>query len=132
MSERVTFMGYMTDVAPVAAAADIAVLTSDSDEGTPVSLIEAAGRVRQSRQRLGVSPMSYLRAQAYWISRGRGRPADAIASLADEDLRRRMGRAASAHVLERFAVERLLNDMDSLYGELLRRRISASGGLEAG
>jgi glycosyltransferase involved in cell wall biosynthesis len=125
VSDRVTFMGYLRDVAPVAAAADIAVLTSDSDEGTPVSLIEAAAA--------GVPAIATpIGGVAEVVPPGTGvlvppgdeeRLAEAIAQLAaDVELRRRMGRAGSAHVLERYAVERLLHDIDSLYGELLRGR----------
>ena len=123
VSERVTFMGYIPDVAPVAAAADIAVLTSDSDEGTPVSLIEAAaaGVPAIATTIGGVADVVAPGAGVLLSPGDEAGLADAIARLAaDEDLRRRMGRTASAHVLERFAVERLLNDMDSLYDELLR------------
>jgi glycosyltransferase involved in cell wall biosynthesis len=125
VSERVTFMGYMPDVAPVAAAADIAVLTSDSDEGTPVSLIEAAaaGVPAIATTIGGVADVVAPGAGVLLSPGDEAGLADAIARLAaDEDLRRRMGRTASAHVLERFAVERLLADIDSLYDELLRRR----------
>ena len=125
VSERVTFMGYIPDVAPVAAAADIAVLTSDSDEGTPVSLIEAAaaGVPAIATTIGGVADVVAPGAGVLLSPGDEAGLADAIARLAaDEDLRRRMGRTASAHVLERFAVERLLNDMDSLYDELLRGR----------
>ena len=46
-----------------------------------------------------------------------------LARLAeDPGLRERMGERARAHVRERFAVERLLGDIDSLYEELLRAR----------
>ena len=41
MQDQVCFAGYRDDMPAVAAAADIAVLSSDN-EGTPVSLIEAA------------------------------------------------------------------------------------------
>ena len=41
IADFVFFAGYRADMVPVAAAADIAVLSSDN-EGTPVSLIEAA------------------------------------------------------------------------------------------
>jgi glycosyltransferase involved in cell wall biosynthesis len=124
VSDRVTFMGYMPDVAPVAAAADIAVLTSDSDEGTPVSLIEAAaaGVPAIATTIGGVADVVAPGAGVLLAPGDEAGLADGIARLAaDADLRRRMGRTASAHVLERFAVERLLDDMDSLYGELLSR-----------
>ena len=41
LGETVRFVGYRTDVVAIAAATDVAVLSSDN-EGTPVALIEAA------------------------------------------------------------------------------------------
>jgi glycosyltransferase involved in cell wall biosynthesis len=49
--------------------------------------------------------------------------ADRLAALAaDADLRRRMGEAGSADVHQRYSVERLLDDVDALYRELLAAR----------
>src|SRR5205823_12515119 len=45
ISEHVYFAGYRQEMVPVAAASDIAVLSSDN-EGTPVSLIEAAAAAK--------------------------------------------------------------------------------------
>jgi len=46
--------------------------------------------------------------------------ADRLARLAgDWELRTRMGAAGRERVLERYSVERLLDDMDRLYRELL-------------
>ena len=48
--------------------------------------------------------------------------ADRLASLAgDSELRRRMGEAGRASMHERYAVERLLDDIDRLYRDLLAR-----------
>ena len=41
IGEYVHFAGYRSDMVPIATAADVAALSSDN-EGTPVSLIEAA------------------------------------------------------------------------------------------
>jgi glycosyltransferase involved in cell wall biosynthesis len=47
----------------------------------------------------------------------------ALARLAaDRGARERMGRAARAHVRERYGAERLVRDIDDLYAELLARR----------
>jgi glycosyltransferase involved in cell wall biosynthesis len=46
--------------------------------------------------------------------------ADRLAELAgDSELRARMGAAGRERVIERYSVERLLDDMDRLYRELL-------------
>jgi glycosyltransferase involved in cell wall biosynthesis len=118
----VTFVGYMTDVVPVAAGADVAVLTSQSDEGTPVSLIEAAAAgVPAVTTIVGGVADVVPPGGGILVERGDDEALDsALALLAgDPELRRDMGSRAQAHVCERFRVERLLGDVDALYGELL-------------
>jgi glycosyltransferase involved in cell wall biosynthesis len=122
--DAVTFVGFLTDVVPVAAAADIAVLSSESDEGTPVSLIEAAAAgvpaVATTVGGVGdvVTPDSGV-----LVPRGDVEAlATEVAKLArDPDLRRRMGERARAQVRHRFAVGRLLSEVEALYEDLLSR-----------
>lgn len=127
LGETVSFVGFLTDVTGVAAAADIAVLSSDN-EGTPVSLIEAAAAgVPAVATAVGgvpdvVTPQTGILAPP-------GDEAALAAGIArlvhDPALRAQMGERARAHVRRRFAVERLLDDIDVLYQELVgeaRRR----------
>ena len=120
----VHFAGYRDDLASVWAASDIAVLSS-ANEGTPVSLIEAAaagvpavaadvGGVRETLARDGsiVVPPADTSALA-----------DSIAALAsDPDRRARLGERARRHALAHFDAARLLGDIDGLYRELLGSR----------
>ena len=116
----VLFLGYRRELRPLFAAADLAVLSSDS-EGTPVSLIEAAaaglpavttdaGGVREVvGEKTGiVVPCGDANALASGILRMAG----------DGDLRERCGRAARERALGRYGAERLIGDIDALYREL--------------
>jgi UDP-N-acetylmuramyl pentapeptide phosphotransferase/UDP-N-acetylglucosamine-1-phosphate transferase/glycosyltransferase involved in cell wall biosynthesis len=121
ITDCVNFAGYRADVTRVAAASDIAVLSSDN-EGTPVSLIEAgaAGCPAVSTAVGGVrdvvtpdSGMLVERGDAEGLG-------TAIARLAaDPAQRARMGGRARDHTARRFIVDRLLGDADNLYRGLL-------------
>jgi len=120
----VSFVGYMTDIGPVAAAADVAVLSSDN-EGTPVSLIEAgAAGVPCVATRVGGNADVVPPDGGILVPPGDPAAlASALAQLAaDPSLRVRMGRHARAHVQENFRAERLLESVDELYDGLLTRR----------
>ena len=105
---------------PVAAASDIAVLSSDN-EGTPVSLIEAAaaGTPAVATRVGGVADVvkpetgSLVPAGDHL---GLGRALSTLA--ADTAGRMEMGARARSHVAGRFAVERLVSDVTALYDEL--------------
>ena len=123
VSGEVWFAGYRADMVPIAAASDIAVLSSDN-EGTPVSLIEAAaagtpavatdvGGVRD----VVTADMGLLAAPQDALGLGRS-----FTLLAEAHARRiELGKLARAHVATRFAAERLVDDIDSLYRQLLSR-----------
>jgi glycosyltransferase involved in cell wall biosynthesis len=124
VADRVWFAGYRADMVAVASAADIAVLSSDN-EGTPVSLIEAGAAAKPAvSTHVGgvadvVTPETGLLAPA-----GDG---DALGSriaelAADGDRRAAMGSRAREHIRARFSVERLVRDIEALYGELLAQR----------
>lgn len=124
LDAAVTFCGFRNDLPQIAAACDIAVLSSDN-EGTPVALIEAAAASRPAvSTRVGGVP-DIVRPQTGLLVEP-GDPAalgTALAKLAgDRGLRERMGRAARAHVGERYCAERLVGDVDELYTQLLARR----------
>jgi glycosyltransferase involved in cell wall biosynthesis len=125
LQDSVAFVGYRQDVAPVAAAADIAALSSDS-EGTPVALIEAAaaGRPAVATAVGGVADIVLHESTGLLV------PARDDAALAaglrrlvvDPELRGRMGAAAREHVLPRYSSTRLVRDIETLYEELLGTR----------
>ncbi|MFC4531698.1 glycosyltransferase [Sphaerisporangium dianthi] len=113
-------LGWRADVETVYAAADVVLLTSDS-EGTPLSLIEAgmAGRpvvatrvgsvaevVRDGRTGLLAAPVAGELA------------AHIVRLLSDPALARRMGRAAQEWTTSAFGLERLVADTENLYRSL--------------
>jgi glycosyltransferase involved in cell wall biosynthesis len=120
----VTFTGYRRDLDAIVAGTDIAVLSSDN-EGTPVSLIEAAA---------GARPMVATRAGGVpdVVAPGTGLLADrgdhealgvALHELArDPGRRRAMGARAREHAAARYRWERLVERMEELYERLLRER----------
>jgi glycosyltransferase involved in cell wall biosynthesis len=121
--DAVSFLGYRRGLLPVAAAADVAVLSSDN-EGTPVWLIEAAAAATPAiATDVGGTSEVVTPETGIVVSPGDEEAlASAISRLAaDRALRERMGRAAREHVLQRYSIERLIADIDSLYRELLER-----------
>jgi glycosyltransferase involved in cell wall biosynthesis len=121
------FLGYQEDVAPFYAAFDALVLPS-SNEGTPVSVIEAlgAGRPVVATRVGGVPDIVRDGEDGFLVEPGAtDELADRLARLArDPALRERMGKQGRERVLPRYAVDRLVGDMDQLYRSLL----SAVGG----
>lgn len=121
------FLGYQEDVAPFYAAFDALVLPS-GNEGTPVSAIEAlaAGRPVVATRVGGVPDVVRDGEDGFLVEAGAtAELADRLARLArDPELRRRMGEEGRARVVPRYAVDRLVDDVDRLYRALL----SAAGG----
>jgi glycosyltransferase involved in cell wall biosynthesis len=100
---------------------DIAVLTSDN-EGTPVSLIEAgaAGKPAVATQVGGVADVVTPESGFLVPPRDPAPFAEALVRLAhDRELRMKTGQRARDAVAHRFSVNRLLDDMDALYRELV-------------
>jgi glycosyltransferase involved in cell wall biosynthesis len=125
LREVVRFTGYVEDVAPVAAAADVAVLSSDN-EGTPVSLIEAgaAGTPAVATAVGGVPDVVEANETGFLVPPGDHQGfAEALTRLAaNPELCERMGARAQQRVQGRFSSERLVSDVDALYQELLGAR----------
>lgn len=122
LAGSVWFAGYRASMVPVAAGSDIAVLSSDN-EGTPVSLIEAGAAAKPAvSTRVGGVPDVVIPETGILVDAGDSAAlGEAIAQLAgDAEARARMGALAREHVAQRFSVERLVEDMDALYDELLR------------
>ncbi len=117
------FLGYQEDVAPYYAAFDALVLPS-GNEGTPVSAIEAlaAGRPVVATRVGGVPDVVRDGKDGFLVEAGATDDlADRLERLArDPALRERMGEQGRARVLPRYAVDRLVNDVDRLYRSLLQ------------
>ena len=116
------FLGYQEEVAPFYAAFDALVLPS-GNEGTPVSAIEAlaAGRPVVATRVGGVPDVVRDGEDGFLVEAGATDDlADRLAQLArDPDLRERMGKKGRERVVPRYAVDRLVGDVDRLYRELL-------------
>ena len=116
------FLGYQEDVASFYAAFDALVLPS-GNEGTPVSAIEAlaAGRPVVATRVGGVPDVVRDGEDGFLVEAGAtDELADRLARLArDPDLREEMGRRGRERVLPRYAVDRLVDDVDRLYRSLL-------------
>jgi len=116
------FLGYQEHVAPFYSAFDALVLPS-SNEGTPVSAIEAlaAGRPVVATRVGGVPDVVRDGKDGFLVETGdTAELANRLAQLArDPELRERMGDAGRARVLPRYAVDRLVDDVDRLYRSLL-------------
>jgi glycosyltransferase involved in cell wall biosynthesis len=116
------FLGYQENVAPFYAVFDAMILPS-GNEGTPVSAIEslAAGRPVVATRVGGVPDVVRDGEDGFLVELGDvGELAGALARLAaDPELRGRMGEAGRTRVLPRYAVQRLVEDVDRLYRSLL-------------
>jgi glycosyltransferase involved in cell wall biosynthesis len=122
---RCLFVGYQEDVSPFYAAFDTFVLPS-ANEGTPVTVIEAlaAGRPVVATRVGGLPDVLDDGVEGFLVQPGAvDELVERLAQLAvDPALRERMGAAARTRVPRRYAVERLLDDMDAFYRSLLERK----------
>lgn len=120
--DRVHFTGWWCDVAGALSDIDVVALTS-RNEGTPVSLIEAAasGRPVVATRVGGVARIVEHGTTGYLANPGdAGQIASHISLLLGDRARcRRMGHAGRRLAMERFGHERLLTDIGALYSELL-------------
>jgi glycosyltransferase involved in cell wall biosynthesis len=120
--KRCLFLGYQEEVARFYAAFDGMILPS-VNEGTPVSAIEslAAGRPVVATRVGGVPDVVEDGEDGFLVDPGAtGQLADRLEQLArDPELRARMGERGRSRVGGRYAVARLVDDMDRLYRALL-------------
>jgi glycosyltransferase involved in cell wall biosynthesis len=120
--KRCLFVGYQDDVARFYNAIDVLLLPS-VNEGTPVSVIEAlaAERPAVATGVGGIPDVVRDGVDGYLV--GVGQPAALAARLAelagDPERRARMGAEGRARVMERYSVDRLVDDIDRLYRSLL-------------
>lgn len=124
IADRTHFLGWRHDLANVLADVDVVALTS-RNEGTPVSLIEAAaaGRAVVATAVGGTAAVVRDGVTGFLV---RPREPEAIAAaldrlLRDPTLAATLGRSAREHVKDRFSHRRLLRDVSDLYDELKRQ-----------
>ncbi len=122
LAKSCLFLGYQEDVAPWYAVCDAVVLTSAS-EGTPVTIIEAlaAGRPVVATKVGGVADVVDEGETGFLVRPGDTHAlAERLEILAHDPERRvAMGVTGRERVLRRYAVARLVDDVDALYRELL-------------
>jgi glycosyltransferase involved in cell wall biosynthesis len=132
ITRRCLFLGYQEEVARFYAACDTIILPS-VNEGTPVSAIEslAAGRPVVATRVGGVPDVVDDGEDGFLVEPGSTKElADRLEQLArDPELRERMGEHGRARMIDRYAVQRLVDDIDQLYQSLLREE--SAGGTEA-
>jgi glycosyltransferase involved in cell wall biosynthesis len=125
LSGVVRFHGWRTDLEAVYADLDV-VVNSSLNEGTPVALIEALAASRPVvATAVGGTP-DLLAGGAHGALVPSG-DAKALASaildvLARSEESRRRADTGRAYVLAHHSAERLIDDIDALYRELLGRR----------
>ena len=129
LEECCHFAGFTEHVAPFLATFDTVALTS-ANEGTPVTLIEALAAERPvvSTDVGGVSDVVQHGKCGFLVPPG-GVTEIAIALeqfARSPALRREFGRAGRAHVLPRYSIPRLVDDVDTLYRSLLQERFPRS------
>ncbi len=119
------FPGYQEEVGPFFAAFDVFVLPS-GNEGTPVTAIEAlaSGCPVVATSVGGVPDVVDDGVDGFLVEPG---TVDGLASrlgelARDTELRTRMGAAGRERMQTRYSVDRLIDDVDRLYRELLERK----------
>ncbi len=126
IGEAVHFLGYRRDLPRIAAAADLAVLSSDN-EGTPVSLIEAAaaGTPAVATDVGGVAEVVAPETGILVPPGDELAFARALVDIVNEpELRQAMGERARERALRRYSIDRLLQAIAELYEELVSARRS--------
>ena len=124
VADRVRWLGWRRDLATIYGATDVFVLTS-RNEGTPVAIIEAmaSGVAVVSTDVGGVKDVVNTADVGVLAPAGDGAglAAGIHALIRDPARRRAMGERARAAVVARFGFDRLVNDIERLYQDLLRQ-----------
>ncbi len=121
LADRVRFLGWRRDLTTIYGASDVFLLTS-RNEGTPVALIEslAAGVPGVSTDVGGVRDVLQDDSGVVVPFGDASGLANAVTQfLADANRRRAMGERGRASVVARYGIDRLVDDIATLYCELL-------------
>ena len=128
LSSKIVFAGQRKDVNSLLKLANIFVLPSKEREGLPIALIEtmAVGLPVIGTQLGGIPEVIEENVNGLLFAPGNSEElAAAIEKLiGDKTIREKMGRAGRKIYEEKFTVERMVNNIESLYDELARYRIS--------
>ena len=126
LDRQLYFLSWRGDLPRVYADLDLVVLTS-ANEGLPVSLIEAMASARPvvATRVGGVPDLVEDGVAGVLVPPGEPRAlAEAMVTLlADPERRRDMGEAGRKRAHPAFSAERLVQDMDQLYTELLAEKL---------
>ena len=116
----VRFLGWRPDICSLYAAADCAVLTSDS-EGMPVTLIEAgmAGVPSVTTDVGSAREVVVDGVTGLVVAPEAAAVADGLVRLLDDDTRDQMGAVARQRAVTEFSTKRLIADHEALYERLL-------------
>ena len=121
LGDRFRFLGWQSHVETVHAASDVALLCSDN-EGMPVSLIEASlAGVAAVTTNVGSAAEVVIDGETGIVTDASAESLAAAVGrlLADDNLRRRMGRAARARATTCFSEARLVTDTQRIYEQLV-------------
>ena len=123
---RITMTGYRQDIERILAASDVVALTSDRFEGVPQSLSQAMAMGLPVVAAPVGSIAELVRDGETGLMATCGDAAsfaDAIGRLLDDPaLRRRIGEAASRHILESYTDDSMIDRTIAFYDQLLQRR----------
>jgi glycosyltransferase involved in cell wall biosynthesis len=123
------FTGYQEDIGPFFGAFDVFVLPS-GNEGTPVTAIEAlaSGCPVVATRVGGVPDVVRDGEDGFLVEPGdvEALAAHLVRLARDPELRARAGAAGRERVVGRYGVDRLVDDIDRLYRDLLARRRGAA------
>ena len=124
IEENLVLLGKRDDIPSVLAACDVFVLPSQS-EGMSNALLEAMSmELPAVATAVGGNPAVIEEGRSgYLVGSGDAQAmAERVASLlADEDLRRRVGRAARQRVVENYSAQSMVKQIESLYDRLYGR-----------
>ncbi|HET9834072.1 MAG TPA: glycosyltransferase, partial [Vicinamibacterales bacterium] len=121
LADRVRFLGWRRDLATIYGASDVFLLTS-RNEGTPVALIEslAAGVPGVSTDVGGVRDVLHADTGVVVPFGDAAGLAGAVTQfLGDANRRRATGEQGRASVVARYGIDRLVDDIEALYRDLL-------------
>lgn len=125
LASRVQFLGWRADLPRIYADLDVVVLSS-RNEGSPVSLIEAMAAARPVVATRVGGVQDLVEDGVTGLLAPPGEPgalaAAVMALLGDPERRRTMGEAGRKRVYPAFSADRLIQDIDRLYTELLEAK----------